>query len=120
MSLTLLFGGCATGGGSSTQPVDGTGTWAGTLTGTWPSRFNFPFVAVLDQKGSTVTGNITEGPDNFNGPIQGTIAADRFQCRQTNGSAAGEVMVKGNEMNGRIDWNPAPGPASGRLNLRRR
>jgi hypothetical protein len=122
LALTLL-GGCATGDtagrtgdtGGTAPPADVSGTWDGSFTGVGSTGFNFTFVAILEQKGNTVTGTISGASlASYNGPIYGTVRGNTFSWRRTMGSGSGSVTVSGNEMSG-----TGTGGYPGQLTLRR-
>jgi hypothetical protein len=118
VGMVLLLAGCATGGGGTAvaPSVDVTGTWNGSFDGVGSSGFNFPFVAVLEQKGNIVTGTISGATRTvYNGTIQGTVSGNKFSWKQTMGSASGDVVVSGHEMGGTGTLTNYPG----RLTLRR-
>jgi hypothetical protein len=110
---------CATGGGGGAAPtapaVDVTGTWNGSFAG-GSTGFNFSFVAALEQKSNTVTGTISGASRaSYNGEILGTVSGNHFSWKRRMGSASGDVVVSGDEMQGTGTMQPYPG----RLTLRR-
>ena len=119
VGMVLLFAGCATGRGGGAAPnADVTGTWTGSYVGISNSS-TFTFVAVFQQKGTTVTGNISGAPSAvYNGAIQGTVSGNKLAWKQVAGPGSGDVVVEGHEMNG--SWTRAPAAYEGRLTLRRR
>jgi len=100
--------------------VDVTGAWYGSAGG----GNAYAVQLELEQQGSTVKGFIQfpggsgqpagqYGP----GPIDGTVAGDVFQFRDSRGSVEGELTVSGNEMNGRATIFASSLPISLRRDL---
>ena len=116
IAATLLFGsGCAKQDWIDRTLVtaDVTGTWSGELLsrGSTGGVVQSSTVSLtLDQQASKVTGSfevVASGAFTFqgrgaqrSGPIEGTVAGDRFSFRQTNGTLTGEMTVSGDEMTG--------------------
>ena len=92
VGMVLLMAGCATGGGGgATAPtVDVTGTWNGSFVPTGGAGAPIEFVAVLEQKGASVTGNMSGG--RYTGPIVGTVSGNQFSWKQAIGSGSGDLV----------------------------
>src|SRR5215468_803003 len=65
----------------------------------------------LEQQGPKVKGSMRPSgsipwrsldPSPATGPIEGTVAGDRFEFREVNGHTAGHLTVSGEEMTGEI------------------
>ena len=93
--------------------VDVTGVWAGTMVTSGgvgaAVQYSHPVRLELEQVGPKVRGSIqasginSQLPVGWNaGPIDGTVAGDVFELRQTNGILSGELTVSGDEITGRI------------------
>jgi hypothetical protein len=82
--------------------VDVTGVWVGGISrggsyGTLEIRLD------LEQQGAKVTGYLHALPPYppwglVNGPVEGTVAGDKFTFLHTNGVLTGETTVDGDEM----------------------
>jgi hypothetical protein len=81
--------------------VDVTGVWTGTYNA--GTCCGGSFGMTLRQNGPRVTGEITMTGSmlrNENGPVEGTVNGDVFSFRQSGGRIGGEMMVKGDQMQG--------------------
>jgi hypothetical protein len=83
--------------------VDVTGTWSGgTTVGTATATSEMSFE--LEQQGATVKGFLrlkTSGAvGDLSGPVEGSVAGDRFRFRNTRSTVEGELTVNGDEMTG--------------------
>ena len=95
------------------------------VTGTWQSNEGGFLELKLDQQGSRVTGSMVmhgiQSTNRVSGAIEGTVAGDVFQFRQTSGNWVmfqGRMTVSGDEMSGtiggrrpvlrRVDSSPPP------------
>jgi hypothetical protein len=99
--LVSTLVGCASGqSGSTSAPVDVTGSWAGTFT--WPYGVS-PITLNLKQAGTDVTGEIeTTGTlgelRQGNGPVRGTVSGDAVSLVFAGGTA--DLQVRGTRMSG--------------------
>jgi hypothetical protein len=82
--------------------VDVTGTWYGSSSG--GTRVAPEFFFELKQEGSKVTGSMRTSPVSLatSGPIDGTVAGDKFTFTRQNGNVEGQLTVSGEEMTGRV------------------
>jgi hypothetical protein len=79
------------------------------VTGAWTGSYNAgtccggSFSMTLRQDGPRVTGELRMTGSmlrNENGPVEGTVRGDVLSFRQPDGRIGGEMMVKGDEMQG--------------------
>ena len=120
IAAMLMAAALAIGGGCTTSPdwidrtlvtVDVTGTWQGRAAALIGGG-SISFELTLKQHGPKVDGSVrqegrrTSGvPDEYSGPIDGTVAGDVLSFRQKNGSLQGEMTVSGDEMTGGVFSN---------------
>jgi hypothetical protein len=93
------------------------------VTGVWSGKAYIPHAVTglivdvrleLEQQGSKVKGSIRPsgsipwrslGRPSTAGPIEGSVAGDVFEFRETNGHIRGQLTVSGDEMTGEIVEN---------------
>ena len=90
--------------------VDVTGTWSGYIKGT-STGGSREVTFELRQEGPKVTGVVNgigfHGRE-LSGPIEGSIAGDRFEFRRPNSTFRGEMTVNGDEMTGQTHGGAGP------------
>ena len=95
--------------------VDVTGTWSGgTSSGTATATSEMSFE--LEQQGATVKGFLrlkkSGAVGDLSGPIEGTVAGDKFRFRNTRATVEGALTVNGDEMTGTTSTSLGHSPTS--------
>ena len=104
--MAVVIAGCATGGRATDATADVNGTWRG-LWQSRPGGASGSMEMVLFQTGASVTGTLqtTAEQASYSGPLVGTVSGSAFSFRQPGGAAAGNLMVKDNEMTGIVQFS---------------